>query len=140
MANVRIIQEASITDRAQLPNAAGTALTRGDYGSYESSAVVLMDAVTEDATFCGVHITNHPASTTGNPNEAVMALKCQIEGTVASASYDFGDGLKYSAAKTLVADGGENTMAHAAERGASVTSLKILIDVVALGKLFTVDA
>jgi len=136
MANVRIIQEASITDRVQLPIATAAALTRGEFGSYESDTVVAMGAATDDATFCGINISNHPASTTGNPNEVSIALKCQIEGSVTSASYSLGAGLKWAASKTMVADGDANTIAWSAELGTSVTSLKILIDVLALHKVF----
>ena len=140
MANVRIIQEASITDRIQLPIIAATALSRGEFGSYETidsvDQVVAMGAATDDATFCGINISNHPASTTGNPNEVSIALKCQIEGSVTSASYSLGAGLKWAASKTMVADGDANTIAWSAELGTSVTSLKILIDVLALHKVF----
>ena len=116
-------------------------LDRGDFLSYESDAAVLMDTVTEDATFIGIAMNNY---TSGDrvPQQVVAALVCMIECDVTSATYSIGDGLKYTSKNTLVADGSANTIAFAAkdESGSAATRTKVYVNVPALGKLFTVSA
>jgi len=128
-------------DFIYIPVADATDLGKqGDFVSYESNAAVLMDAAGEDATFAGfgisVHVTNENL-----PNDLTIGLKGVVVYDVASATFAVAAGLKYSARATLVADAGANTIAWAAKReAASVTRLRSLIDVIALGKLFAVSA
>ena len=139
MADPRIIQAASNLDRIVAPVGSTVALSQGDLVSYESSTTVLLDAATEDATFAGYMI-NSTISDQDEPDKAVIGLKGIVQYDSTSATYNVGDGLKYTAKNKLVADGGANTLAHAAEYGTSKTRLDTIIDVIALGKLFGVDA
>lgn len=139
MAQPTILQFAGELDRAVLPVGAATALEVADLVSYEASAAVLLDAAGEDATFAGYMINQHTANQP-EPDRVVVGLRGMLKMSVTSATYDFADGLKYASENTLVADGGANTLAWAAEYAATVTTLKVAIDVIALSKLFGVDA
>jgi len=139
MAAPRILQEAGDRDRIVIPVGSSTNLEKGDLLSYESSAAVLVDADTEDATFIGYAV-NQVSSDFSEPDRIVAGLKGIVEYDCASAAYDVADGLKYSAENTVVADGGANTIAFAAETKGTTNRLAVLIDVLALGKLFAVSA
>lgn len=139
MAQPTILQYAGDMDRFVIPIAAATAIEVGDLISYEGSAAVLLNADTEDATFIGYAINQHTANQP-EPDRLVVGLRGVLKMTVTSATYDFGDGLKYTSENTLVADGGANTLAWAGEYAATVTTLKVIVDVIKLGKLFGVDA
>lgn len=130
-------------DIVKLPRATTTVIFKGDFLSLESNAAVLMDAATEDATFCGIANSQHE---TGDAFPVTSLLRCQIKVSVTSATYGFGVELKYSAGSatveySLVAAGGANTIAwSAAEETVAVTQLLVDIDVRALQKLFAVSA
>jgi hypothetical protein len=136
----RILQSAGDLDRFPIPVGASTDLEMGDFVSLESNAAVLMDAAAEDATFAGYMI-NQVHTDYSEPDQAIVGLRGILLCTATSATYGFGDGLVYTAENTVAADAGANTMAWSgAEETAAVTSLKVIIDVIALGKLFAVDA
>lgn len=123
--------------------ASATVLEKGFFISYESNKAVPMDAVTEDATFLGIC---NDDSADGDTDDVEVLLKCEIRVDVVSATYSILQGLKYSAGSAtvdykLVDDSSANTIAFSLEEKTSaVTRLKVLIDVVALGKLAAVSA
>jgi len=139
MAAPRILQEAGDRDRIVIPVGTSTNLEKGDLLSYESGAAVLVDAATEDATFIGYAV-NQVSADFSEPDRIVAGLKGIVEYDCTSAAYNVADGLKYADENKVVADGGANTIAHAAETKGTTTRLAVLIDVLALGKLFAVDA
>jgi len=139
MADPRIIQAASSLDRVVAPVGSTVALNQGDLASYESNTTVLLDAATEDASFLGYMI-NSTIADQDEPDSAVVGLKGIVQYDSTSATYAIGAGLKYTAKNKVVADGGANTLAHAAEYGTTKTRLDVIIDVIALGKLFGTDA
>jgi len=139
MADPRIIQAASNLDRIVAPVGSTVALNQGDLVSYESNTTVLLDAATEDASFQG-YMLNSAISDQDEPDQAVVGLKGIVQYDSTSATYTVGAGLKYTSKNALVADGGANTLAHSAEYGTTKTRLDTIIDVIALGKLFGVDA
>ena len=141
MARPRVIQEAGIIDRAQLPRAVGTALEKGDLISYESNACVLVDAAAEDATFVGYSINQHAANDL-SPNEMVVGQKGLVEYDATSFAYIYGGGLLYTSENTLAVDSGANTIAWAAEdhSAAAVTRIVALINAPLLQKFYGVDA
>jgi len=138
MAAPRILQEAGDRDRIAIPVGTSTNLEKGDLLSYESNAAVLVDAATEDATFIGYAV-NQVSSDFSEPDRIVAGLKGIVEYDATSATYGAGAGLKYTSENAVVADGGANTIAWAAEYKTG-TRLATLIDVLALGKLFATDA
>ena len=123
--------------------ASATVLEKGFFISYESNKAVVMDLVTDDATFLGIC---NDDSANGDTDDVEVLLKCEIRVDVVSATYSILQGLKYSAGSAtvdykLVDDGSANTIAFSLEEKTSaVTRLKVLIDVVALGKLAAVSA
>jgi len=139
MADPRIIQSAGILDRIAAPVAATLALAQGDLVSYEASTTVKVDAATEDGTFLG-YMVNATIADQDEPDKAIVGLRGIIEYDSTSATYNIGDGLSYTSANAVVADGGTNTIAWAAEYGTTQTRLDTIIDVIALGKLFGNDA
>lgn len=137
---VEIIYESPIPGYiVELPKGSSTVFEKGQLGSLESNAVVHLDAAAEDATFCGVV---HQGAANGETTVR-MLLAGTVLIDVTSATYGFGDGLKYSAGDSstdysLVTDGGANTLMFSAEeRTAAVTRLRAFFDVIALGKLFS---
>lgn len=105
-----------------------TLLEVGDFLSNETG-VVLMDLVTENATFIGI--------SGGKTNTLMTAadyipvyLKCIIEVDATSATYAVGAGLKYTSKNALVADSNVDTIAWCWDYDtATRTRIKALIDV-----------
>jgi len=98
-----------------------------------------MNAVAEDASFIGICTVGHSANPDDFRDSGVVLMKCLVEIDVASASYVYGAPLKYNAGSnaadySLIADGGVNTIAWAAETKANATRLLVRIDVYALQK------
>ena len=92
---------------------------------------------TNDITFAGMAI---DSSATDETTGVTFAKKCIAEIDCKSADYEIGDGLKYSAANSLVDDGSANTLAWAVETTTSATRIKILVNAPALQKKFEVNA
>ncbi len=139
MADPRIIQSAGILDRIASPVASTLALAQGDLVSYEANTTVAVDAATEDGTFLG-YMVNATIADQDEPDQAIVGLRGIIEYDATSATYTIGEGLKYTSKNAVVADGGSDTIAWSAEYGTAQTRLDVIIDVIALGKLFGVDA
>jgi len=111
----------------------------GDFLKCTSGEVEKMAAVTDDGTFCGVSAMKS-ADANGIQN-ILFYTRCIVEMPMESAAYEFGAGLKGNFTNgTLEADGSANTIAHAWETKATTTSLKCLVDVLNLAKLFAVSA
>jgi hypothetical protein len=141
---IRLVPD-NMTGRVAVPVAADTVLNPGDFVSYESGKAVLLDAATEDATFIGVAEGASGNNVLFQPTHINVLLKAVVEAPVASAAYTVGQALAYnetSGVLEVTATSDSNTIAWAFEdtEGTSVTSLKVLIDVVKLGKLFAVGA
>ena len=123
-----------------LPVEAATTIEVGDLISYESGYAVQFDAVTEDATFAGV---SRSKSIAGNTDPIIVQMQCIVEADCTSAAYTYGQSLAANTTTNVIEDGsGANTIGWSVDDTASgdVTALKMLIDVVKLGKLFSVDA
>ncbi len=102
----------------------------GDLLSFESNALVLMDAAGEDATFVGV--SGGKRNATGD--KIPVYPECWISIDVTSATYGLGAALKYVSKNTLVADGDANTIAWAWEdKTSAVTRLLVYINVPIIG-------
>ena len=136
MAQPRILQSAPNHLRVTAPFGS-VAMEPGDLASYESDTIVLMDAATEDATFAG-YLINQNNTAQREPADAVLGLQGQLQVDCTSAAYVLGQGLKLASANTVVDHGGTpaDTIAWSAEKTGTVTSLDILIDVIAVNKLF----
>jgi hypothetical protein len=83
------------------------------------------------------------ALTSETGKEIQVALKCICRATLTSAAYAFLDGLLWSSTTTLAADSAANTIGWYydwLQTGQTVTSGRVLFDVIALGKLAGVDA
>jgi hypothetical protein len=140
MARPRILQAAGDLDRAPVPVGSSTNIELGDFLSYESGNIVLMDAAAEDATFAGYAV-NQVSADFAEPDRVVVGLKGILRTDCTSAAYTFGQDLMYAAENSVV-NASANSIAWSIEDTAAgnVTSLDILIDVLALGKLFAVTA
>jgi len=126
------------SDRSVWTNANGEVVLEGQLLIEASGEVDHMDAVAEDADFIGVALTGHSANPDDFRDSITVSQKCLIDIDVTSAAYVYGAGLKYSAGGpttdySLVADGGANTIAWAAETK-TATRLLVYVDVWALGK------
>ena len=130
-------------DRASLPVASATVIRKGDLISLESNKAVLLDDATEDATFAGI---SESESASGETDDITVLRRCIVEITVGSATYDYGNGLKYNAgdadnAYDFVADAGADTIMWIHKQyDVAATIVLALVDIVALRKLFGVDA
>ena len=130
-------------DFISVPRASTTVFKKCWPVSLESNAGVNMDAAGEDATFLGLAYTEHES---GDTHNVVVALKAVADFDVVSATFDFGDGLKYNAGSATViykleADGAANTIGHAnSVETAAVTRLQVRFEVPQLQKLYGVSA
>ncbi len=129
----------SIFGRVTLPKkTAADDIQIGDFlMSDGANGVEKMTADTDDATFVGVCAML--SKDADGPQILLIYTQCIVEVPVTSASYNFGAGLKWVTG-ALVADGSVNTIAWAWETTSTVTSLKVLVDVLALQKLLPVGA
>jgi len=105
---------------------------------------VLMDLVSDDATFLGIANGNIVASTGGAADETAgvieVLLECIIECDSTSATYTPGQDVKYAGENAVVDAGSNDTIMWSLESKATATRLICLVDVVALQKLFAVAA
>jgi len=114
-------------------------IQKGDFLKLTTGEVEKMAAATDDATFVGIAAMK--SEDADGPSTILVYTQCIIQMAMDSAAYAFGAGLKGNFTNsTLVADGGANTIAFAWETKATTTSLKVLVDVRALGKLFATSA
>lgn len=128
-----------IFGRLTLPKkTAADDLQVGDFIQWDTDGVEKVSAATDDATFIGVCGTLSEDAT--GPDQIMVYLNCIVEVPTESASYTPGAGLKFNTSGTLEADAAANTMAHSIEYKATTTSLKVMVDVVSLQKLFSVSA
>jgi hypothetical protein len=137
-AKIRLIGDDKL-GRLVVPVESATVINANDLVSYESGYGVRLDGETEDITFLGVAEGQTKA---GETDDISVVIQCMAEVTVVSAAYTIGKALQFNGASALT-DSTANTIAWAWEdtAGASVTTLKVLIDTVALNKLFeTPDA
>ena len=128
-----------IYGRLTLPKkTAADDLQVGDFIHWDTSGVEKVSAATEDATFIGICGTL--SEDANGPQEIMVYTQAIVECPTTSANFVPGDGLKYKSDGTLEADGGANTACWSLEYKSSATSLKVLVDVVSLQKLFGVSA
>ncbi|HLD98270.1 MAG TPA: hypothetical protein VI815_03010 [Candidatus Nanoarchaeia archaeon] len=125
-------------DLISVPVEAATVIANGDLVSYESGYAVKLDAEAEDATFVGVC---ERGSNLNETTPITVWRKAIVEATVDSAAFAIGDGISLSAGGTLE-KAGDNILMHCFESsvGVSVTTVKAVIDVQSLGKLFATNA
>ena len=117
---------------------AATNIQKGDFVKLTTGEIEVVSGATDDATFLGV--CSMKSEDADGPTNLLIYTQCIVECPMESAAYAFGAGLKYNTNGTLEADGSANTIAFAWETKGTTTSLKVLVDVIALGKLFTVSA
>ena len=110
----------------------------GDFVHWDSTGVEKVSAAAEDATFLGVCGTL--SEDANGPQELLVYTQCIVEVPTTSATFTPGLGLKYKTDGTLEDDGAANTICNSLEYKTSATSLKVLVDVVSLQKLFEVSA
>ena len=127
-------------DRVYVPIESGTVMSKGEAVCFEAGYATAMDAAADDATFLGIAEQAHASA--ADHSYIVVLTKVIVDSPVESASYTFAEGMKYNTSGTLEADGGANTIAHVWEQTGTttMTTLKVMIDTVNLGKLFGVDA
>ncbi len=111
----------------------------GEWLSWETNAVAIVDLATEDATFIGMAL---GASANGETAKIPIATKFIADVTVASATYDLGAELKFSTDGSLLASGGANGVCNVIEyTGAAATTVRAYFDVMgAVKKLFPINA
>jgi len=115
-------------------------LDRGDLLSFEDGVAVLMNLVTEDATFAGVCHNAYDADILV-PAQVTSLMKCIIDIDVTSATYTGFQPLLWASDNCLETDAGANTIAFCWRAAASaVTRLKVYVNVPELQKLFAVSA
>jgi hypothetical protein len=129
----------AIYGRLTLPKkTAADDLQIGDFLVWTTSGVEKMSAATGDATFVG--ICGMLSEDADGPSNILVYTQAIIEVPTTSANFTPGAGLKYKTDGTLEADGAANTIANSLEYKSSAISLKVLVDVVSLQKLFSVSA
>jgi len=138
LAKLRLMGDEKI-GRMAVPIASATVIPAGMFVSYESGLAVPLDVQAEDVTFIGVA---EGQSKAGETDPISVIIEGVVEAVVTSAAYTIGQGLHFNASTGALESATANTIGWSWEdtRGASVTSLKVLIDVVRLGKLFPIQA
>ena len=112
----------------------------GDLLSFESNALVLMDAAGEDATFAGIAVSRHETGVSGDVTVAPIAI---VDIGCSSATYGYGDGLLYVSGSGTVEyvvadDSSANTIMWAyQEYTTAVTRLVAIVSNPILQKLFS---
>jgi len=122
-----------------LAPASATVIKAGEFLTWESNLVAIVDDPTDDVYFIGMAL---GASANGETDKIPITPAFIADVTVASAAYDLGAGLKFAADGSLEADGGADTVAHVWDySSATVTSLRARFDARAkLAKFLTVSA
>ena len=130
----------AIYDRVTLAKkTAADDIQKGDFlKSDGANGVEKVSGATDDATFCGVSAIQ--SADANGPSTILVYTRCIVECPMESAAYAFAAGLKYNTNGTLEADASANTIAWAWETSGTTTTLKCLVDVRALTKLFAVSA
>jgi hypothetical protein len=138
IAKLRLMGDEKI-GRIAVPIASATVIPAGQFVSYESGLLVPFDTQNEDVTFIGVA---EGQSKAGETDLVSVIVQGVVECSVTSAAYTIGQGLHFNASTGALENATANTIAWSWEdtKGASVTSLKVLVDIVALNKLFPVLA
>ncbi len=131
-----------IFGRITLPKkTASEAIEIGDFVMHDAAgAITLMAAVTDDAVFMG--ISNTRSDDADGPQQIECLLQCVVEVPAVSSQYYFGVGLKTDHTnQELIDDAGANTIAWVweSDTGAAAESVKVLIDVLALGASKTLE-
>lgn len=97
-----------------------TVIKAGEFLSWESNAIAIVDDPTDDAYFIGMAL---GASASGETAKIPITPAFIADVTVASATYDLGAGLKFGTDGSLESDGGtSDTVAHAWDYYASATT------------------
>ena len=137
------LQSPSPLDTITAPVVSGTFIApvfdKGQLLTYQNGIVGKIGTATENLIFLGVSDDLRVSTTDIMPVAVIQ--KGIFSATVGSAAYTFGQPLAYVGGATdNLASSTANTIAWSAEDtgGASVTTLKVLIDVKALGKLYAV--
>lgn len=130
-------------DRVTLPKkTAAEEIEKGDFLVYDGTGVTKMSAVTGDATFVGV--SGMDSADADGPQELLVYTKCICVVPAESFAFKLGTGVRFHTNGTVEQDQDTtpaNTIAWSIEHhGSAVTSLKVLVDVVGLQKLFGVEA
>jgi hypothetical protein len=104
------------------------AMVPGDLASYESAAIVLVDAAGENITFMG--ICGGKRNATGD--HVPIYTKCIVDIDLTSAAYTIGQGLVYTSKNTLVDHGSADTIAWFWDLPATVARGKVIVDIFAM--------
>lgn len=138
IAKLRLMGDEKI-GRIAVPIASATVIPAGMFCSYESGLLVPFDTQNEDPTFIGVA---EGQSKAGETDLVSVIVQGVVECSVTSAAYTIGQGLHFNASTGALESATANTLAWSWEdtKGVSVTTLKVLVDIVALNKLFSIQA
>ena len=111
----------------------------GEFLSWESNAVAVLDLATEDATFIGMAL---GASASGETDKIPIATEFIADVTVASATYDLGAELKFSTDGSLEASSSANGVANVIDYYSSAaTTVRAYFNVLDhIKKLFPINA
>lgn len=129
-------------DQLVVPTVSGTfqaaVFEKGQLLAYQNGIVTKVGTATENLLFIGVSEDRRVSTTDTMPVTVIQ--KGIFQAAVTSAAYTIGQSLAYDGASDVLTSSTANTIAWSAEdtAGASVTTLKVMIDVRALGKLFAV--
>jgi hypothetical protein len=110
----------------------------GDFVHWDATGVEKVSAAAEDITFLGVCGTL--SADADGPQQIMVYTQAIVECACESANYTPGQALLYNTNGTVANGASANTLAWSLEYKSSATSLKVLVDVVSLQKLFAVAA
>ena len=128
--------------RVTLPKkTAADVLEVGHFLKFTATGVELTDATADDATFVGICGTDSDGA--DGPSNILVYQQCIIEAPSVSVAYNLGDGLSLVVADAATLDDSApllNVVCWAwKDYTAVTTSVKVLVDVRALGKLYPTD-
>lgn len=137
-AKLRLLGDQKL-DRVSVPVASATEIDQYDLISLESNLAVKMDAEAEDATFLGV---SESQSKNGETDNISVLRKGVFEVNAEAATYTIGQALMLNNTNQTLEAATANSIAWAYEVKVvgSGGTLKVLIDTVALSKLFAISA
>lgn len=142
MATEAWVQHGSVSeiDNVGLAAASAAVFNAGAQVINSSGTVTQMTAANTDSTFIGIA---GGTTVSGNTDDIIVHRKCIVNATLVTGSWTFGGGAKgygNSDIYTFELDGGAETIGWFNTVDVTTVRGDILIDVIALGKFFGVDA
>ena len=116
-----------------------TAIAIGEMMQWDTNTLIPMAAASDNTEFIGIS-GSVAAATVDSGKDMLIIPKCICQVTVSSATLRFSAGIKWASATTVAADNVDTIGWIIDDDSSARTSVRVLFDAIALGKLFDVVA